>query len=249
MYGLVLMATFLSTLPARGATAAAVVAAGDGAISIHAPREGSDISGFYDLCGSEPFLSTLPARGATYDSARQWAEDHLNFYPRSPRGERRQWTPGRQTPTPAFLSTLPARGATPSSWRLPIGQAEFLSTLPARGATGRRPPEDCGRGISIHAPREGSDSDRGPIPGGFWISIHAPREGSDAARWTLCGRLWTFLSTLPARGATGIHVCIPFSNLISIHAPREGSDAGAGGPGRGHAYFYPRSPRGERPFW
>ena len=59
-------------------------------IFIHAPREGSDLS--HTPCA--------------------WR--FLYFYPHSPQGER-QWTPGRQTPTPAFLSTLPARGATVKS--------------------------------------------------------------------------------------------------------------------------------------
>ena len=102
--------------------------------------------------------------------------------------------------------------------------------------------------ISIHAPREGSDkqghgtisptthfyprSPRGERPGAEGlataysrISIHAPREGSD----------------LP----------VPMMNIlnggISIHAPREGSDSGTTRPGTRTWYFYPRSPRGERP--
>ena len=60
----------------------------------------------------------------------------------------------------------------------------------------------------------------------FLISIHAPREGSDPEgpmdEWRYTG----FLSTLPARGAT------------SYTAP----------PSLYGAHFYPRSPRGERPF-
>ena len=57
----------------------------------------------------------------------------------------------------------------------------------------------------------------------------------------------TFLSTLPARGATGTSWFVTLTYDISIHAPREGSD---GLPGTRHsmaANFYPRSPRGERP--
>ena len=57
-------------------------------ISIHAPREGSDSFFGRPLAGAAKFLSTLPARGAT-------AEPFIHrfpvadFYPRSPRGERR----------------------------------------------------------------------------------------------------------------------------------------------------------------
>ena len=55
---------FLSTLPARGATAVVVEAPVRRHISIHAPREGSDGWSFARLCA--------------------WRY----FYPRSPRGER-----------------------------------------------------------------------------------------------------------------------------------------------------------------
>ncbi len=78
--------------------------------------------------------------------------------------------------------------------------------------------------ISIHAPREGSDAvcaqtfmHKGHI------SIHAPREGSDR-----------FRHSGPRRYG------------ISIHAPREGSDAFVGAISAHPSDFYPRSPRGER---
>ena len=102
-------------------------------ISIHAPREGSD-----RRTAATPTLCT-------------------NFYPRSPRGERRpavRW----QVRSTTFLSTLPARGAT-----------FFFGTLFGHKA------------ISIHAPREGSDFPVFPDQPVRTISIHAPREGSDRA--------------------------------------------------------------------
>ena len=125
--------------------------------------------------------------------------------------------------------------------------------------------------ISIHAPREGSDTLCTRRTGGCRpISIHAPREGSDACRSLLFIRDMIFLSTLPARGATARPAAASTSLMISIHAPREGSDVevlqGAGvhlgisihAPREGsdlfrlfmtfgQPYFYPRSPRGERP--
>ena len=79
--------------------------------------------------------------------------------------------------------------------------------------------------ISIHAPREGSDvQDYHKRLRAAQISIHAPREGSDALPivQTLFGN--KFLSTLPARGATGLNKEFVNMSLISIHAPREGSD-------------------------
>ena len=78
-------------------------------ISIHAPREGSDVLGVQVRCYHDLFQSTLPARGAT-------------------RGGRLIDKKGR------FQSTLPARGATRGG-RLIDKKGRFQSTLPARGAT------------------------------------------------------------------------------------------------------------------
>ena len=81
------LSLFQSTLPARGATLAGKPFAYYELISIHAPREGSD----------------LLREGRT--------NKERNFNPRSPRGER----PTHITlihPRCLFQSTLPARGAT-----------------------------------------------------------------------------------------------------------------------------------------
>ena len=57
--------------------------------------------------------------------------------------------------------------------------------------------------ISIHAPREGSDQVWSRVlVQSIVISIHAPREGSDLAERCSSTRAFSFLSTLPARGAT-----------------------------------------------
>ena len=125
---------FLSTLPARGATLRHRQGQHRPSISIHAPREGSDLEDFkqryketleisihapregsdgialyrYERLGG--FLSTLPARGATSNLPINWLH-FCHFYPRSPRGER------------------------PASFIEVINRHKFLSTLPARGAT------------------------------------------------------------------------------------------------------------------
>ena len=145
---------FLSTLPARGATC-------------YAPNV---------MIGRKLFLSTLPARGATHFS-QVGEHGMIDFYPRSPRGERRIGLTGiwrsenfyprsprgerrsraaHSSSSGKFLSTLPARGATLHHGDT-AGDAQFLSTLPARGATRRSQRLSFRRGISIHAPREGSD--------------------------------------------------------------------------------------------
>ena len=114
---------FQSTLPARGATVTAFLVLAGIRISIHAPREGSD--GMMYILPPYPmiFLSTLPARGATFSAQTAAA-------------------------LPQFLSTLPARGATKASATFTV-----VST------------------ISIHAPREGSDGGGRPnvvVDGDFY---------------------------------------------------------------------------------
>ena len=57
--------SFQSTLPARGATRSKPAGPVAGAISIHAPRTGSDDFAAFWFSATPPFQSTLPARGAT----------------------------------------------------------------------------------------------------------------------------------------------------------------------------------------
>ena len=146
-------------------------------ISIHAPREGSDVS-------------HAPQVG-----------NGFHFYPRSPRGERPGLRAGPLS-LQEFLSTLPARGATGLLLPLLLGFRDFyprsprgerlktcsyvakyvifLSTLPARGATF----------VLV------------VVVQWIFISIHAPREGSDVGAVYVAIVCALFLSTLPARGAT-----------------------------------------------
>ena len=145
---------FQSTLPARGATWGIQHFVPAIAISIHAPRTGSDSPALRSPCPSLGFQSTLPARGATCPACtRRWTPDHFN--PRSPHGER---------PLLVGQCALPR---------------VFQSTLPARGATRQRVTPPNAKGISIHAPRTGSDQPFQPPPTHQRISIHAPRTGSD----------------------------------------------------------------------
>ena len=145
------------------------------------------------------FLSTLPARGATRPITTT-TTSITNFYPRSPRGERRCNT-GKRSTISSFLSTLPARGAT-------YAESSFFQFGP----------------ISIHAPREGSD----PMSGSKrWASTNFyPRSPRGERRNPIAGLrlMLIFLSTLPARGATPAFPVPVVGNFISIHAPREGSD-------------------------
>ena len=125
-------------------------------ISIHAPRVGSDPFKFPSPIQPRTFLSTLPAWGATIPGIPSNIFS-VNFYPRSPRGERPAVEQGEPGKNQEFLSTLPAWGATSRPQSSCSSPFSFLSTLPAWGATHRFLPRTHRREISIHAPRVGSD--------------------------------------------------------------------------------------------
>ena len=49
-------------------------------ISIHAPREGSDLGIYGDMEELAAFLSTLPARGATYQIGRGFLDGIISIH-------------------------------------------------------------------------------------------------------------------------------------------------------------------------
>ena len=103
------------------------------AISIHAPRTGSDPSPSRGTTISAAFQSTLPARGATpTPGLSDVAKGHFN--PRSPHGERRFFWSGRM-----------------QSWNISIHAPRTGSDVACARVRTRAVV------ISIHAPRTGSD--------------------------------------------------------------------------------------------
>ena len=214
------------------------------AISIHAPREGSDtlrdaVDRRWDISihapreGSDGLQQPRrQARPISIHAPREGSDAYL----RIARRQRRK-----------FLSTLPARGATPF---------QLLFVVPLL--------------ISIHAPREGSDVRGqmifGPLAGHFYprsprgerrgepvfsrppadfyprsprgerpacartpgrnrpISIHAPREGSDRVVQHYRPGGVVISIHAPREGSDGNRRRKRRLHSISIHAPREGSD-------------------------
>ena len=103
-------------------------------ISIHAPREGSDVQYCPPVNQAGGFQSTLPARGATLRGMCVLRNGFL------------------------FQSTLPARGATVFVRYIRFQLPNFNPRSP-RGERRLPPSSKTKNGvISIHAPREGSDS-------------------------------------------------------------------------------------------
>ena len=191
-------------------------------ISIHAPRTGSDIGAHGRGFHAVQFQSTLPARGATAGSS-SFRRASLNFNPRSPHGERR-----------ARFACRP-RGSDFNP-RSPHGERREKKT-------GWVPAET----ISIHAPRTGSDNQAPGAPrrnGDF--NPRSPHGERQQSRQRPASRQ-QFQSTLPARGATAGSAGGGDSTPISIHAPRTGSDDGRRRTSAATKDFNPRSPHGERP--
>ena len=126
---------FQSTLSARGATGGIQHFVPAIAISIHAPRTGSDALYFPRIAFARYFNPRSPH--GERPSGQPEPPAASNFNPRSPHGERRG------------CSTTKSRGLL------------FQPTLPARGATTDGDAQAPPRKISTHAPRTGSDGIRG----------------------------------------------------------------------------------------
>ena len=171
----------------------------------------------------------------------------LNFYPRSPRGERRR-TDGQNRKPIVFLSTLPAWGATSGACPPRDRQHHFYPRSPRgerlvqlcpvlrlhdfypRSPRGERLQGDTGKDI-IEAflstlPAWGATGCQDSAYK-FWdISIHAPRVGSDIPHFTVKNRLDDISIHAPRVGSDLLNtVAVLSAEGISIHAPRVGSDS------------------------
>ena len=146
----------------------------------------------------------------------------------------------------------------------------FLSTPSARRATAAKGQGNIHVQISIHALREEGDQDtetgeiykgdfyprppRGgrPILRSAWAAClyfypRPPRGGRPRSPRRSC-RLFLFLSTPSARRATGCPLPLSPCASISIHALREEGDRNYMSCTRPLVNFYPRPPRGGRPW-
>ena len=238
-----------------------------GAISIHAPRTGSDETWRYAHTRRKYFNPRSP-HGERREQVRLI---HAPFYfnPRSPHGERhnqRRAARGRKyisihaprtgsdkqvevdvAKNIKFQSTLPARGATHYHWQAALSQYHFNPRSPH----GERPA--CGgvdiglREISIHAPRTGSDAIEAADDLVEWaFQSTLPARGATLLEGNP-GKQKLFQSTLPARGATAAgRYRQTVRRHISIHAPRTGSDTLDTPAMEAYSDFNPRSPHGER---
>ncbi len=152
----------------------------DFGISIHALREEGDGALCAVLPAAIQFLSTPSARRATCPRGESTA-DCRNFYPRPPRGGRREDVRVSRQRRSISIHALREEGDGFSSMYLSI--ASYFYPRPPRG--GRR-------------------SDPAARGAGLAISIHALREEGDVSFGMLRPQTQEFLSTPSARRATAM---------------------------------------------
>ena len=234
-------------------------------ISIHALLAESDGILGRRLWHRQQFLSTLSLRRAT-TANRTDPSAILDFYPRSPCGERQQKC-GNRKPDINFYPRSPCGERPPRLSRV-VPTPIFLSTLSLRRAT--HTPHSAGpwQGISIHALLAESDTPRlsRVVPTPIFLSTLSLRRATTPPA-AACGAN-IFLSTLSLRRAThcparptsapviSIHALLAESDSysqhvtrpsgISIHALLAESDFDRDQQNGYWPDFYPRSPCGER---
>ena len=166
------------------------------------------------------FLSTPSARRAT--RYNRWTKRlHNHFYPRPPRG-------GRRDRHSKFKSIT-----------------RFLSTPSARRATSAEAAANRAWQISIHALREEGDS--GTVANYSKtkaISIHALREEGDLPWLSLCSAIGKFLSTPSARRATDAPLIWATSLMYFYPRPlRGGRQPSVSAPGCNYIFLSTPSAR------
>ena len=190
---------FLSTLSLRRATLDARESDYVCRISIHALLAESDVSFMLYDTSSLIFLSTLSLRRATSQGA-DLEHKMINFYPRSPCGERRMYHKVDRERACISIHALLAESDLSGS----------LCCLIIK--------------ISIHALLAESDVTVLGIQHRVGISIHALLAESDILPGRLGFLSFPFLSTLSLRRATSDKVPLAESTAISIHALLAESD-------------------------
>ena len=171
-------------------------------ISIHALREEGDAQRHRELRGCGISIHALREEGDAR-SSRKERRSVRHFYPRPPRGGRRE------------------------AVKYDLLREKFLSTPSARRATEK--------GL--------------PVVALFGISIHALREEGDSMLEAISEPVVLFLSTPSARRATELYPGQPrqpdrFLSTPSARRATPGQTPGMSRP----LHFYPRPPRGGRPY-
>ena len=214
-------------------------------ISIHALREEGDYFAIHSPGEVEQFLSTPSARRATCFGATL-STGQANFYPRPPRGGRRQSDCRSAYKSYISIHALREEGDY-FAIHSPGEVEQFLSTPSARRATGRRGRQSpCPAHFYPRPPRGGRPDKPYAEQLKDKISIHALREEGDNGRPTVVKSPINFYPRPPRGGRQIAARCLLPEFSISIHALREEGDAAYSDNIAVFFDFYPRPPRGGR---
>ena len=243
-------------------------AAAHSSISIHALREEGDAGSSCGASCRSRFLSTPSARRATGLPGRSAGRPD-NFYPRPPRGGRREFGISRIDEKTISIHALreegdiaataretihgdfyprPPRGGRHRNYVAPRLTELFLSTPSARRATAALRLLHPRRPISIHALREEGDyllDLLSRMTNEFLSTPSARRATLTEASGS--SRPRNFYPRPPRGGRPGRVRAFQQHPRISIHALREEGDSPAPGMSCTQHNFYPRPPRGGRP--
>ena len=240
--------------PCTGSDDAAALVDADKQISIHAPCTGSDQTG----SGHDQFLTDFNPRslhGERRGAGRQEWAYFRRFQSTLPaRGATTMYQRLRHSVRISIHA--PCTGSDPEDYGTKWRCWEISIHAPCTGSDDKPHMRyTCLKKISIHAPCTGSDKNTAADT--FYSSDFNPRSlhgerpcahisGTARAYFnprSLHGerldaldkriRVNLFQSTLPARGATGVHRRVRLDVAISIHAPCTGSDAAGDGQNAG----------------
>ena len=167
------------------------------------------------------------------------------FYPRPPRGGRRQHIE-RCSGVGQFLSTPSARRATAAVFLLLRYYVYFYPRPPRGGRRAENTDTGCILSISIHALREEGDVCQHRSPLRLHISIHALREEGDYDQRTYQTPLHYFYPRPPRGGRPVVFLHSVFKvRFLSTPSARRATFS-ASARKRHLVNFYPRPPRGGR---
>ena len=190
-------------------------------ISIHALREEGDSPAGGGVCAQDNFYPR-PPRGGRRNMGCSWACP-ADFYPRPPRGGRHAGRRGRSRRGRISIHALREEGD--GARFCTTHQSMYFYPRPPRGG---RPTRSVANVLTL-----------------VFLSTPSARRATKSP--TACRAFWEFLSTPSARRATLHGPRDGLQHSISIHALREEGDAPAMRSRSTRTNFYPRPPRGGRP--
>ena len=214
------------------------------AISIHAPREGSDA--FVISYGAVIVISIhAPREGSDAGRTPGCLCHQTYFYPRSPRGERQMHLSKRANGKKISIHA-PREGSDPNRRNLRGAGSHFYprsprgERLPTMQALWRLP-----RNFYPRSPR-GERPPLSKMPPRLSIFLSTLPARGATIDWPRRNRISRFLSTLPARGATPHSQSITATTPFLSTLPARGATDYIQPELVAQVDFYPRSPRGER---